>query len=433
VDEYTLRKQIIQAIPSSIRNMLIDYKGLSVSTSSVAEWVDAIERRERELLEKEAYEETQNSARRNTSVQNGKTQVRFNTYQTKGKAPEKPKTGERATQSGNRTSTGRKVPLEEIKCHACGKKGHYKGSKECPKTPTSKRLHAISVDTEDKEEEPQETEEPFEGEDYEGELDQEFNEVDEGEEEYESYGTTVATIHIEPDSEDKDFEETTTTIATMATSNAKDEETLAVEIVNSVKEDYELRGSGQKPKPRGPTIKQLKAEAQKSQAMISNLDGARPEGHKNKPLPQPPLDVSGMTAYIKINGVEALTCWDSASQLDCISPDFIRAIGLTPQTKAEPVKIRLGLKGSSSRCSYEVTPTIELGEKKINDFTLSVANIYKWDVILGNGFLNRYKMHLDYENKQLWSGKTKIPILAEEQVDKILKKNKKAMLAAMNK
>ena len=34
VDKYLLRKQIIQAIPSSIRNMLIDYKGLSVSTSS---------------------------------------------------------------------------------------------------------------------------------------------------------------------------------------------------------------------------------------------------------------------------------------------------------------------------------------------------------------------------------------------------------------
>ena len=64
-----------RCVPSSIRNMLIDYKGLSVSTSSVAEWVDMIERREREILEKEAYEETQNSARRNTSAQNWKTQV----------------------------------------------------------------------------------------------------------------------------------------------------------------------------------------------------------------------------------------------------------------------------------------------------------------------------------------------------------------------
>ena len=75
VDKYMLQKQIIQAIPSSIRNMLINYKGLSVSTSSVAECVDTIKRREHELLEKEAYEEMQNCAWRNTLVQNWKTQV----------------------------------------------------------------------------------------------------------------------------------------------------------------------------------------------------------------------------------------------------------------------------------------------------------------------------------------------------------------------
>ena len=106
VDEYMLWKQIIQAIPSSIQNMLIDYKGLLVSTSSVAEWVDVIERRERKILEIEAYEETQNSAGRNTSAQNWKTQVRFNTNQTKGKAPEKSRTGKKATQSGNKISMG---------------------------------------------------------------------------------------------------------------------------------------------------------------------------------------------------------------------------------------------------------------------------------------------------------------------------------------
>ena len=228
-DEYMLWKQIIQAIPSSIRNMLIDYKGLSVSTSSVAEWVDAIEQRECEILEKEAYKEMQNSAWRGTSAQNWKTQVRFNMNQTKGKALEKPRTGEKATQSGNKILTGGRVPLEEIKCHACGKKGHYKRSKECPKTPISKQLHAISVDSEHEESGTQETEEPFEGKEYEGESNQDFNNTSKDEEEYESYGVTVATIHIDSDSEDKDLEETTTTIVVMAASNAKDEETLAVE------------------------------------------------------------------------------------------------------------------------------------------------------------------------------------------------------------
>jgi hypothetical protein len=56
VDEYMLRKCIVEAIPYRIHNHLIDYKGLSTSTSSVVEWVDAIERRERELLERSAYD-----------------------------------------------------------------------------------------------------------------------------------------------------------------------------------------------------------------------------------------------------------------------------------------------------------------------------------------------------------------------------------------
>ena len=42
-------------------------------------------------------------------------------------------------------------------------------------------------------------------------------------------------------------------------------------------------------------------------------------------------------------------------------------------------------------------------------------------------------MHLNYENKQLWLGKTKIPILTEDEVDKILKRKTKAMLTVMSK
>jgi hypothetical protein len=58
IDEYTLRKRIIEVIPSTIWNSLIDLKGLSTSTLSVAEWVEAIARHERELLEKAAFNDT---------------------------------------------------------------------------------------------------------------------------------------------------------------------------------------------------------------------------------------------------------------------------------------------------------------------------------------------------------------------------------------
>jgi hypothetical protein len=41
-----------------IQNSLIDLKGLSTSMSSVAEWVEAIAWRERELLKKAAFDDT---------------------------------------------------------------------------------------------------------------------------------------------------------------------------------------------------------------------------------------------------------------------------------------------------------------------------------------------------------------------------------------
>ena len=42
IDEYTLHHRIVEAIPLSIRNHLIDLSSLSTSTSSVVEWVEAI-------------------------------------------------------------------------------------------------------------------------------------------------------------------------------------------------------------------------------------------------------------------------------------------------------------------------------------------------------------------------------------------------------
>ena len=63
IDEYTLCHRIVEAIPSSIRNHLIDLRGLSTSTTSVVEWVEAISKQEHELLEKAAFYDNQPTAK----------------------------------------------------------------------------------------------------------------------------------------------------------------------------------------------------------------------------------------------------------------------------------------------------------------------------------------------------------------------------------
>ena len=58
-------------------------------------------------------------------------------------------------------------------CHACGKKGHYRGSKECEKMPSSVQLHAMGVKPDSKEANDAlgNDETPFKGIDFNGEPD----------------------------------------------------------------------------------------------------------------------------------------------------------------------------------------------------------------------------------------------------------------------
>ena len=177
VDGYTLRQQIVAAIPQTICNWLIDYKDLSTSTSTVVEWVDAIKRREHELLEKEAYYASVAAAKRSPSgtncnqttytatnahmfikpaMRNANTARTSNPSMTKSPAVSSsmPKTTatlqppDCGVPTGPQVPKRQKVPLADITCHACGKKGHYKGSRECPKTPSSACLHAMGADSE---------------------------------------------------------------------------------------------------------------------------------------------------------------------------------------------------------------------------------------------------------------------------------------------
>jgi hypothetical protein len=273
-----------------------------------------------------------------------------------------PQANNRTFPSGPRVPP--KAPLEEITCYACNKKGHYRGSKECPKTPSLACLHIMDVNADKEEPQAPETEEtPFEGVDYDGKTDLETPVTDyEGEEE--GVGAIIASIHAGDNiSDDKILEdsESILQLAALAASDSKEDETVADKIIQSVKEDYELQGSGIVPRPRGPMSKQLQAESQKKHALRSSVECSRPEE-----CTHPFEDRRGMSAIIKINGVDALTCWDAGSQLECISPDFARAVGLQPTPKSKSIKIQLGTKGSSSATLYEVTPQIEAANLKVN-------------------------------------------------------------------
>ena len=121
-----------------------------------------------------------------------------------------------------------------------------------------------------------------------------------------------------------------------------------------------------------------------------------------------------LTAILKINGTDAFVCWDSGSELDAISPDFVRAAGIKTVAKESPIKVRLATKGSMSTTSYEVDVNIDLGNTTI-DHPLEVLNLDRWDVILGGYFCRRYNVCLDYESNTIHIGNITLQALSSDE------------------
>ena len=132
-----------------------------------------------------------------------------------------------------------------------------------------------------------------------------------------------------------------------------------------------------------------------------------------------------LTAVLKINGTDAFVCWDSGSELNAISPDFVRAAGIKTVAKESPIKVHLATKGSTSTTSYEVDVNIDLGNTTI-DHPLEVLNLDHWDVILGRYFCRRYNICLDYESNTICIGNITLQALSSDKEASMQKAQRRA-------
>src|ERR1700742_2549188 len=120
-----------------------------------------------------------------------------------------------------------------------------------------------------------------------------------------------------------------------------------------------------------------------------------------------------LAAYVKINGVKAYTLFDSGSTTDSISPDFTRVAQIPVKTLEDPVTLQLGCVGSRSKINYGTEVDLEFASVT-NSTYLDVANLDKYDSILGTPFLRRHGISLDFESQEIViRGKLRIPALSE--------------------
>ena len=120
-----------------------------------------------------------------------------------------------------------------------------------------------------------------------------------------------------------------------------------------------------------------------------------------------------LAAYVKINGVKAYTLFDSGSTTDSISPDFTRVAQIPVKTLEDPVTLQLGCVGSRSKINYGTEVDLKFASVT-NSTYLDVANLDKYDSILGTPFLRRHGISLDFESQEIViRGKLRIPALSE--------------------
>ena len=273
-----------------------------------------------------------------------------------------------------------------ITCFKCGKLGHY--SNECP-TENKPRVYAAEAVPDEREptlqsenqmnpNEDQEVEHNNADQDYEGELmGSQYTSQDEeypldGYDDYEGYE--------EPHSDG--------------------EETEVQHYGLWVEENAT-------PELSGRMASLAKIDPDMDQDMVTRSSMRRVVGHMDRPTRRPE-EIQCLAAYVNINGVEAYTLFDSGSTTDALSPDFARVAELPLYVLEQPMTLKLGCVGSKSKINYG-TRAKTIFAKGTTTTYYDVANIDKYDAILGLPYMNANNIVLDIPAQRIRRGTIAVP------------------------
>ncbi|KAK0429656.1 hypothetical protein EV421DRAFT_1914265 [Armillaria borealis] len=105
-----------------------------------------------------------------------------------------------------------------------------------------------------------------------------------------------------------------------------------------------------------------------------------------------------LSTYTDVNGIMALTLWDSGSTSTAMSPHFADVSKALVFNLVEPVTLQLGTVGSRSKINFGTTAHLELADLKIDEY-VDIINIDRYDLLVGTPFMHRHNVVLDFENK----------------------------------
>ena len=120
-----------------------------------------------------------------------------------------------------------------------------------------------------------------------------------------------------------------------------------------------------------------------------------------------------LAGYVTINGVKAYTLLDSRSMTDAVSPDFARVSNVPILRLDKSATLQLGCLRSRSKINFATIAVVEFGSTTAKNY-LDIANLDKYDCILGTLFLRKHGISLDFQFQNIViHRKLHIPTLPE--------------------
>ncbi|KAK0494262.1 hypothetical protein EDD18DRAFT_1077400 [Armillaria luteobubalina] len=115
-----------------------------------------------------------------------------------------------------------------------------------------------------------------------------------------------------------------------------------------------------------------------------------------------------LLTYTDVNGIMALTLWDSGSTSMAMSPHFADVSRVLVFNLIEPVTLQLGTVGSCSKINFGTMAEIGVARLTTTEY-VDMVNIDRYNLLVGTPFMHHHGVVLDFENKYVRINGTSVP------------------------
>ena len=128
-----------------------------------------------------------------------------------------------------------------------------------------------------------------------------------------------------------------------------------------------------------------------------------------------------LAGWIRINGVDALTLFDSGSNTDTLSPYFTQVSKIPTKKLEHQVPLQLGTVGSRAAINYGAEVPIEIGGAEHPKYYFDIVNIDRYDCIAGAPLMRQFGIRLDFKSDAIYVGEQRISALLPDEEAAILR------------